>query len=119
MIKKTKIKKESNSLLAKANERLSSTRYKIDKLDLKLMILLEKRFFLTKKIVSIKQDYQLPVVQKSRWIQLLQSRLRLAKVLKLNSSFVKKIFVLIHEESVRLQSFQLKNKKTKKIKSQG
>ena len=43
-------------------------------------------------------------LQISRWTQLMENRVNLGKKLDLNETFVKILFQLIHEDSVRMQT---------------
>jgi 3-deoxy-D-arabino-heptulosonate 7-phosphate (DAHP) synthase len=89
-------------------EGLTELRQEIDSLDDKLFTILAKRMFVSQKIGQYKKENNMPILQSNRYDQLLKKRLQEAEDLKLNSSFIKKILEIIHEESVRQQIDEIK-----------
>jgi chorismate mutase len=57
----------------------------------------------SKEIGKYKRQNNMPIVQTGRYNDVLQNRLELAELLGLSEQLVKKIYELIHEESVNVQ----------------
>jgi len=89
---------------------LQDLRTEIDELDEELLHLLKKRLIIVDKIGDFKQENDVTVFQLDRWIEILNSRSRIAKELGISEAFVIEVFKSIHKESIRLQSnFKQKN----------
>lgn len=84
----------------KMAEELRST---IDSLDETLIDILARRMDAVRSIGSLKRKMGLPVLQPQRWNNVLESALVHAKEHSLDTSFIEKIFTLIHEESMKNQ----------------
>jgi chorismate mutase len=84
--------------------RLDVLRNRIDALDAELLETLSSRVAITKQIGRYKKENNVTALQISRWSQLMEDRIKLGKKLDLNDEFVKHIFQLIHEDSVRMQT---------------
>jgi|TARA_B100002003_G_C13916239_1_gene445685 chorismate mutase len=74
-------------------------RSKIDKLDVKLVRILNKRFKLSNKLIQYKIKNNIAVKDQKRENQILNKNKKLAKKLKLNPSFVEDIFNKVLKES--------------------
>ena len=92
----------------KLTEKLQNKRKKIDLIDKKIILLLSKRFEHVFDINKIKESLSLPPLQKNRFIKMLKSRQTLAKKKHLNKNFIKHLFELIHQESIKIQKGQRK-----------
>jgi len=57
-----------------------------------------------KEIGQYKKDQNVTALQINRWTQLMEHRVNLGKEMDLNETFVKILFQLIHEDSVRMQT---------------
>ena len=82
-------------------------RKQIDSVDNKLIHLLAKRTSLAKQIGKIKKLNSLPAQDLNRWRTVIDKNVKLAKRLKIDPDLIKKIYALIHENSIKIQ-----NKKT-------
>ena len=82
---------------------LDALRSEIDDIDDGLMSLLSRRMSVAREIGELKQSANIPVVQPDRYKKLMEQRLSQAERLDLSDEFVKKIFSVLHEESVRQQ----------------
>jgi chorismate mutase len=82
---------------------LKSLRKEIDQCDRVLMRAVAKRMKLVKKIGQLKRSLGLPVVQPARFKEMLALRIRIAARLGLEADFTKKLFRLLHSESIRIQ----------------
>ncbi len=82
---------------------MKQLRKKIDQCDRSLLQTLAERFRTVKKVGLYKLKNDLPVLQKSRWAEVMEARLKQARQLHLNDDFVEKLFKLIHKESLKTQ----------------
>lgn len=92
------------------SENLSVLRSQIDDIDEELMQLLSKRMEICREIGEYKRENGMPVVQNTRYNQLINTRIRQAENIGLGNDFIKTILESIHEESVR-QQIEIINKK--------
>ncbi len=86
-----------------ANNSLENYRTSIDEIDGQLLELLSKRMEVAEMIGKIKKNQNLAPLQPERWAAVLEDRLSKASSLQLNSEFIKKVFNLIHLESIGKQ----------------
>lgn len=84
--------------------RLDLLRNRIDALDSELLEILSSRVDIVKQIGKYKKENNVTALQINRWSQLMENRVNLGKKLDLNETFVKILFQLIHEDSVRMQT---------------
>ena len=85
------------------NTQLEKYRINLDDLDEQILKLLSKRMELSELIGKYKKEMNLAPYQPERWAAVLEDRLVRAESLKLSKEFVKKIFDLIHIESIQRQ----------------
>ncbi|MFI5151594.1 MAG: chorismate mutase [Bacteroidia bacterium] len=83
---------------------LEKLRIAINKTDGELLQLLFQRMDIAEKIGTYKKRNKMTILQISRWKELLDSRLEIGTAMGLNKPFVKKLYDLIHEESIRKQA---------------
>jgi len=83
---------------------LETLRKQIDILDKELLQILSKRFTTVKQIGVLKKQLKLSALQTKRWQEVIASRVKTARELKINTDFVKKIFNLIHDEALKIES---------------
>ena len=83
---------------------LDVLRNRIDAVDSELLEILASRVAITKQIGQYKKENNVTALQINRWTQLMEDRVNLGKKLDLNETFVKILFQLIHEDSVRMQT---------------
>jgi chorismate mutase len=84
--------------------RLDVLRNRIDAIDGELLETLSSRVEIVKQIGRYKKENNVTALQISRWSQLMEDRINIGKKLDLNDTFVKILFQLIHEDSVRMQT---------------
>jgi chorismate mutase len=84
--------------------RLDVLRHRIDSIDNELLETLSARVAITKQIGRYKKENNVTALQIGRWSQLMEDRIKLGKKMELSEDFVKHVFQLIHEDSVRLQT---------------
>ncbi len=83
---------------------LDVLRNRIDAIDSELLEILASRIAIVKEIGKYKKENNVTALQINRWSQLMDSRVNLGKKLDINETFVKILFQLIHEDSVRMQT---------------
>lgn len=84
--------------------KLELLRGRIDGIDHEIMEILAQRMSIVKQIGQYKKENQVTALQINRWAQIMEDRSRLAGKLSLDDTFVKSLFQLIHEDSVRQQT---------------
>lgn len=85
----------------KYKNNINNLRKQIDNLDLKLVLLLVKRFVITRKIISLKKITNLPIKDKNRETNILTRVGKLAKKFGINQSFMVDMYKKILKESKR------------------
>jgi chorismate mutase len=84
--------------------KLENLRARIDSIDHEIMEVLAQRMGIVKQIGEYKKENKVTALQINRWSQIMEDRSRLAEKLSLDDAFIKALFQLIHEDSVRQQS---------------
>jgi len=84
-------------------QQLQAKRKRIDELDSILLEILSERMKIIHEIGWMKKDHDLTILQLQRWDSILKDRLSEAQKLHLNIDLVKKIYELIHAESIQIQ----------------
>ncbi len=83
---------------------LDLLRSRIDSLDNELLEILASRVEIVKKIGQYKKENNVTALQIGRWSQIMENRVKVGQKLSLNETFIKILFQLIHEDSVRMQT---------------
>jgi len=83
---------------------LAELRDQIDKLDDKLITMLEERMQVSEKIGEHKRVNNITILQTKRWDDMLRSRTNLGTRKGLSEEFIIKIFTAIHQESINHQT---------------
>jgi len=83
---------------------LDVLRNRIDAIDGELLETLSSRVAIVKKIGQYKKENNVTALQINRWTKLMEDRVNIGNKLELNETFVKILFQLIHEDSVRMQT---------------
>lgn len=84
--------------------RLEQLRKRIDKIDLDIVDLLSARMQIVEEIGLYKKENDITVLQIERWKDILKSMVSQAENAGVDKEFVKQIYQLVHEESIRLQT---------------
>lgn len=84
-------------------EGISQLRSQIDELDNQLMDMLAKRMRVCREIGQYKKEHNMTVLQTGRYNEILDKRGAQGSLCGMAPEFVKQVFELIHEESVRQQ----------------
>lgn len=85
-------------------DKLSELRSQIDKLDDILIQQIGERMKIAEKIGEYKRDNNVTILQMSRWDEIVEKRLQLARALNLSDDFAQKYLELVHQESIRKQT---------------
>ena len=84
-------------------ESLQNLREQIDRIDTELVEMYKRRMDVSREIGKYKKEHSMPVVQESRYDDLIKSRVAAAVQMGMSADFMKTILQAIHEESVRQQ----------------
>lgn len=90
-------------------ESLQQLRQQIDRVDTDLLDLYNRRMEISREIGKYKKEHSMPVVQESRYDDLIKSRVAAAVQMGMSPDFMKTVLQAIHEESVR-QQIEILNK---------
>lgn len=93
--------------------KLDELRCIIQKLDNDLLELLAKRMAVSAQIGEYKRDNNVTILQVAHWKKLIEASISNANLLGLPENFVKDLYHLIHDESIRRQT-DVMNRVTKK-----
>lgn len=85
------------------DKKVTQLRNQFEIIDRNILLLLNERDQLSKKMAHLKKAAQLDIVQPGHWKQQIENRLKDNERIHLKASFVEDLFNLIHEESVRIQ----------------
>ena len=88
---------------------LELLRKKIDKIDHHLIETIASRMEIVNKIGEYKKDNNVTILQLERWAKIMKDRIPYGNSLELNSEFVKLLFQMIHDESIRIQTEIMNN----------
>lgn len=83
---------------------LDVLRNRIDAIDSELLETLASRVGIARQIGQYKKENNVTALQINRWTELMDNRVKIGNELDLNKTFVKILFQLIHEDSVRMQT---------------
>ncbi len=109
LIKKLVVRKE-NSQNPDFTNKLEELRESINKTDEDLLQILMNRMLVAEKIGTYKKENNVTILQKNRWEDLLNERLSNAAMMGLSEEFVRALYILIHEESIRKQTEVMNSK---------
>lgn len=86
------------------DDKLAELRQQIDKIDDAILQQIGDRMKIAKKIGEYKRDNNVTILQVSRWDEILEKRVQLAKALSISEDFSAKFLELLHNESIRKQN---------------
>jgi len=79
-------------------------RTEIDITDQQLLEILARRCQISRQIGEYKKSHNMTIFQVSRWKHLLEDRLVQAGQMGMEANFVKQIYKMVHDNSIRIQS---------------
>ena len=88
---------------SQSTENLNELRRQIDELDNQLLDLLAKRMRISREIGLYKKEHDMPILQATRYDEILNKRVEQACNMDMDGEFMKTILAAIHEESIRQQ----------------
>lgn len=94
-------KDQTNLTISKAE--LEGVRAEIDVLDSQLLKILEERMKLVDKIGRYKKEHDIPILQASRWNEILDKSIAKGAEKGLSAEFIGSLFRAVHEESINHQ----------------
>ena len=86
-----------------STESLALLRQRIDRIDNELLDVLAKRFEVAREIGRYKKQHRMPVVQATRYNDVIRTRVESGSEMQMDADFLKTILLAIHDESVRQQ----------------
>lgn len=92
------------------HDQLEQFRNIVDEIDDELMNVLKKRMKVMEQMGDYKKEHDITIFQLERWQEILRTRSQWAEKIGLPRAFVEKICLLLHEESIRVQT-DVMNKK--------
>ncbi len=96
--------RQQESPNAEFGNKLDELRSRIDAMDTELMEILSARSEVVKQIAQYKKENNVMALQIDRWTKMMNSRVEGAVSMNLDPTFIKILFQLIHEDSVRSQT---------------
>lgn len=103
IITKLRVSDRSSSNVMFINQ-LESLRDKIDHIDQEMIELLSGRMNLIEKIGDYKKENQVTVFQLERWHEIMNTRPEWARRANLSPEFIRELYKIIHDESIRVQT---------------
>lgn len=89
---------------------IEKLRIEIDEIDKKLLQLLGRRMQCAQSIGHYKKQRNLPIIQVTRWQEILNSAIQKGESMNLSPTFVTHFLTAIHEESIRHQTLVMELK---------
>lgn len=84
-------------------ENLTLLRQQIDRINEELLELLARRMRVTQEIGQFKKEHKMPVIQQTRYNDLMEKLVKDGEELGLSEDYIRTILATIHEESVKQQ----------------
>ena len=104
--------RDADSESADYRDNIDQLRARIDVIDENLLDILHARMEVSEKIGAYKKDHNIAILQMGRWDALLDDMVRKGRKEDLDERFLRALFSVIHEESVRVQNEVLWTKKS-------
>lgn len=95
--------------ITQTTESLTALRRQIDEIDDSLLETLARRMRISREIGQYKKEHNMPILQSERYDEILQTRINQAEQMGMKNSFMKRVLVAIHEESIRHQQEIMKD----------
>jgi len=111
MLEQQIVVRDADSESPDYRENIDQLRARIDLIDENLLTILKSRMSISEQIGSYKKDHNIAILQTARWDSLLDDMIRQGGQEGLDANFLRALFNVIHEESVRIQNEVLWAKK--------
>jgi len=92
------------------NINLNKLRTVIDEVDEQIVKILAERLKLVERIGFFKKENNVTILQIERWKEILKNAINTGKLNNVSDEFISKIYQLIHDESIKIQT-EIMNKK--------
>ena len=92
-------------------DKLAEFRNMIDDIDDELLNVLKKRNTIIEQIGEYKKEQNITIFQLERWKEILQTRQLMAEKIGVSSELSEKICLLLHDESIRIQTIIMNKKR--------
>lgn len=102
--------RQTNSIKQECLDKLTQYRSMIDEIDDELINVLKKRMNVIEQIGQYKKEQHITIFQLERWQEILRTRSQWAEKIGIPRAHIEKLCILLHEESIRLQT-EVMNKK--------
>lgn len=102
--------RQSTSLSSECTDKLIQYRTMIDEIDDELINVLKKRMNVIEQIGNYKKEQHITIFQLERWQEILRTRSQWAEKIGIPRAHIEKLCMLLHEESIRIQT-EVMNKK--------
>lgn len=102
--------RQSSTVNQECINKLAQYRNMIDEIDDELLNILKKRMNIIEQIGQYKKEQHITIFQLERWQEILRTRSQWAEKLGIPRAHIEKLCMLLHEESIRLQT-EVMNKK--------
>jgi chorismate mutase len=96
--------RDADSQAADYRENIDQLRARIDVIDENLLSILKSRMDISEKIGQYKKGHNIAILQMGRWDALIDNMVQRGGEEGLNDRFLRALFSVIHEESVRIQN---------------
>jgi chorismate mutase len=84
--------------------KLEELRSIIDRSDEDIISAMARRMAIVREIGEYKKEKDITILQLERWQEILKNQLKTGPGIGLDKEFIKKLYLLIHDESIRLQT---------------
>ncbi|MDQ3191319.1 MAG: bifunctional 3-deoxy-7-phosphoheptulonate synthase/chorismate mutase type II [Bacteroidota bacterium] len=86
------------------SNKLVELRCNIDNADKQILLAMSQRMSIVKEIGEYKKENSVTILQIKRWKQILKNQLTTADKTGLSKEFIKDLYLLVHNESIRMQT---------------
>lgn len=90
--------------------RLAALRQQIDEIDNQLVSILSARMKVAREIGAVKRDSNMPILQSTRWVDVLGKNVADGSAQGLSEDFVRRVFEAVHQESIEQQNVVMSGK---------
>ena len=101
---------DSGSASGEDAVRLSALRQQIDEIDAQLISMMATRMKVAREIGRVKRDSNMPILQSSRWEDVLGRSVAEGVKQGMSGEFVRRIFEAVHQESIEQQNAVMSEK---------
>jgi chorismate mutase len=93
---------------------LVELRSRIDEVDERILSLMSERMAIARDIGQYKRVHNMTILQVERWNEILHTRLKSGEIKELDREFIIQLYAIIHDESIRQQTYDGNNNEIEK-----